>query len=144
MRLERLVLAALCWAGLSLGQELTPDALKSPSTGAWPTYNGDYSGRRNSPLTEIDKSNVKNLGLQWIYRTANTGLSGFAGSVKSTPLLVNGTLYFTMPDNVWAVDARTGSEIWHYRYPEIRAFTSAAGAWPCTATGCTSKRPTAT
>ena len=72
----------------------------------WPTYNGDYSGRRNSPLTQIDKSNVKNLGLQWIYRTTNSGLSGFAGSIKSTPLLVKGVLYFTMPDNVWAVDAQ--------------------------------------
>ncbi len=58
-----------------------------------------------------------NLDLQWIYRASNTGLSGFAGSIKSTPLLVKGVLYFTMPDNVWAVDARTGSEIWHYKYP---------------------------
>jgi alcohol dehydrogenase (cytochrome c) len=56
--------------------------------------------------------------LQWIYRTTNSGLSGFAGSIKSTPLLVNGVLYFTMPDNVWAVDARTGSEIWHYKFPD--------------------------
>jgi alcohol dehydrogenase (cytochrome c) len=118
MRIERLGLAALCFAALSLGQELTPNALTRPASDTWPTYNGDYSGRRNSPLTQIDRSNVKNLGLQWIYRTSNTGLSGFAGSVKSTPLLVKGTLYFTMPDNVWAVDARTGSEIWHYRYPE--------------------------
>jgi alcohol dehydrogenase (cytochrome c) len=91
--------------------------LEKPPGDTWPTYNGDYSGRRNSLLTQIDQSNVKNLGLQWIYRAANSGLNGFAGSIKSTPLLVKGVLYLTMPDNVWAVDARTGSEIWHYKYP---------------------------
>ncbi len=39
-----------------------------------------------------------------------------AGSmtIKSTPLMVNGVLYFTMPDNVWAVDARSGRQLWHY------------------------------
>ena len=107
------LLAVLCSA-----QELPPEALKNPSPDSWPTYNGDYSGRRNSALTQIDKSNVKNLALQWIYRASNSGQSGFAGAIKSTPLLVKGTLYFTMPDNVWAVDARTGREIWHYKYPE--------------------------
>ena len=37
--------------------------------------------------------------------------------IKSTPLLVNGILYFTAPNNVWAADARTGRELWHYQYP---------------------------
>ena len=37
--------------------------------------------------------------------------------MKSSPLLVNGILYFTVPDNVWAVDARSGHQIWHYTYP---------------------------
>ena len=110
--------AALCLATLLGAQELTPNAILHPSPDSWPTYNGDYSGRRNSPLTQVDKSNVADLALQWIYRAGNSGLSGFAGSIKSTPLLVNGVLYFTMPDNVWAVDARTGSEIWHYKYPD--------------------------
>lgn len=34
--------------------------------------------------------------------------------IKSIPLMVHGVLYFTSPNNVWAVDARTGREIWHY------------------------------
>jgi acido-empty-quinoprotein group A len=75
----------------------------------WPTYNGDYSGRRFSPLTQINQSNVRNLGLAWAYRTN-------AVPVKSTPLMVDGVLYFTVPDHVWAIDARNGHEIWHYRY----------------------------
>ena len=36
---------------------------------------------------------------------------------KSSPLLVDGILYFTVPDNIWAVDARSGHQIWHYTYP---------------------------
>jgi len=36
------------------------------------------------------------------------------GSIKASVLEVDGTLYFTMPDNAWAVDARDGHELWHY------------------------------
>ena len=42
-------------------------------------------------------------------------MAAFGGlAIKSTPLLVNGVLYFSAPDHVWAVDARTGRERWHY------------------------------
>ena len=47
---------------------------------------------------------------------------------KSTPLLVNGVLYFTEPDNIWAVDARTGRQIWHYHTTTMKAITSAIAA----------------
>ncbi len=73
MTFARIWLATLSLAPLLAGQELTPDALLHPVSDSWPTYNGDYSGKRNSPLTQIDRSNVKNLGLQWIYRTTNSG-----------------------------------------------------------------------
>ena len=39
------------------------------------------------------------------------------GVIKSTPLQIDGVLYFTVPDHVWAVDARTGRERWHYIWP---------------------------
>jgi alcohol dehydrogenase (cytochrome c) len=85
----------------------------------WPTYNGDYSGRRFSPLAQVNASNVNSLGLAWVYRT-NPGAApqGGGGSVnaviKGTPLEINGVLYVTIPDHVWAVDARSGRELWHY------------------------------
>jgi acido-empty-quinoprotein group A len=104
--------------------------LTRPPTDAWPTYNGDYSGRRFSPLNQINGQNVKGLTLAWIYRPSTgptgaltggegpeappPGSEGFRPEIKSTPLLVNGTLYLTMPDNVWAVDPRTGRERWHF------------------------------
>ena len=117
---------------LAGGQLLDPSLLLKPPTDAWPNYNGDYSGRRFSPLAQINQSTVKNLNLAWIYR-ANTGetpgaivggeappdaggsnVNAFGVSIKSTPLMVNGILYFTTPDNTWAVDARSGHELWHY------------------------------
>jgi alcohol dehydrogenase (cytochrome c) len=93
MKLARVWMTALSLSAGMVGQELNPSALKQPATDAWPTYNGDYSGRRNSALRQIDTTNVQGLALQWIYRAGNSGLNGFAGSIKSTPLLVNGTLY---------------------------------------------------
>lgn len=75
---------------------------------SWPTYNGDYSGRRYSTLTQINKSNVKSLKLAWAYQT-------HAATLKSTPLEMHGIVYFTVPDRVWALDAKTGQQIWEFR-----------------------------
>lgn len=88
-------------------QGLAPDALLQPATNMWPTYNGDYSGRRFSTLNQITASNVDDLTLAWVFETQGQ-------EIKSTPLEVNGALYFTAPDHVWAVDAKTGRMIWHY------------------------------
>jgi acido-empty-quinoprotein group A len=88
-------------------QELDPAALSKPATDTWPTYNGDYSGKRFSPLDQINASNVSSLTLAWVFHP-------HVSTIKATPLEVNGVLYFTVPDHVWAVDARFGREIWHY------------------------------
>src|SRR6266480_3062500 len=125
MRL-RLIVFSTCLAALPIvvcGQGLNSATLLKQPTDAWPTYNGDYSGRRFSPLTQINASNVQTLSLAWAARFTAGGGRGGAGSaggaisIKSTPLMVNGILYFTSPNNVWAVDARTGRELWHYQYP---------------------------
>ncbi len=91
---------------------LDPALLLKPATDTWPTFNGDYSGRRFSTLTKIDTTTVRQLNLAWMFRVSGTGL----GAIKSTPLQVNGVLYFTVPDHVWAVDARTGRQLWHYQW----------------------------
>jgi len=113
-----------------------PADLHQPLGDDWPTYSGDYSGKRYSTLTEIDQTTVKRLGLAWTAKVnagSGAGRRGFGGgppvivggegpadfpavpaNVKGTPLMVNGTLYVTSPDNVWALDARDGRELWHY------------------------------
>src|SRR5690348_7523862 len=111
-------LAAQMTALLSGQSAKVSDPLKvdQPPTDSWPTYNGDYSGQRFSPLRQITTENVTSLSLDWVYRT-NTGTPTAVGAaIKATPLQVNGVLYFSVPDHVWAVDARTGREIWHYAW----------------------------
>jgi alcohol dehydrogenase (cytochrome c) len=106
------VLLLLLFAGdfrppAAFAQELDPAALLKPATDTWPTYNGDYSGARFSTLDQINAGNISSLTLAWAFQTHGP-------TIKSTPLEVNGILYFTVPDNVWAVDARYGRTIWHY------------------------------
>jgi len=100
---------------------VSPAKLLQPPTDAWPTYNGDYSGRRYSTLSRINASNINSLSLAWVYRpNTGGGAQGGGGNasvvIKGTPIQVNGVLYVTFPDHVWAVDARTGREIWHYSW----------------------------
>jgi alcohol dehydrogenase (cytochrome c) len=92
-------------------QNLTSAGLLHPTADSWPTYHGDYTGRRHSSLTRITKENVQNLSLAWAFQTNQSA------AIKSSPLVVDGVMYFTVPDNVWAVDAHTGHMIWHYEYP---------------------------
>ena len=106
--------ATVCTLALAprvMAQGVDAAMLLNPPADSWPTYNGEYSGQRHSKLTQITPQNVKNLSLAWAFQTNQTA------SIKSTPLLVDGILYFTVPDNVWAVDARSGHLIWHYHYP---------------------------
>jgi acido-empty-quinoprotein group A len=97
---------ALC-PSFAAAQGLEPAALLKPPTDTWPTYNGDYSGSRFSTLDQINAGNIHSLTLAWVFQTQGA-------TIKSTPLEVNGILYFSVPDNVWAVDARFGRTIWHY------------------------------
>jgi alcohol dehydrogenase (cytochrome c) len=78
-------------------------------------------GRRFSELTTIDSRNVASLSLGWTHRIAAAGPAGGGGTtaavIKGTPVVVNGVLYVTIPDHVWALDARSGRELWHASWP---------------------------
>ena len=95
---------------LSCPAQKPPARPVSAASASWTTYNGDYSGRRYSSLNQINKANVKSLTLAWAFPT-------HGNAIKSTPLVVDGILYFTAPDDVWAVDPQTGDEIWSYNRP---------------------------
>ncbi len=103
-----MLVAIALGAPLAEAQGLDPAALLKPATDTWPTYNGDYSGRRYSTLDQINAGNINTLTLAWAFSTHTS-------MIKSTPLVVNGILYFSTPDNVWAVDARFGTRVWHYQ-----------------------------
>jgi alcohol dehydrogenase (cytochrome c) len=112
-----------------------PADLLKPLKDSWPTYSGDYTGKRYSALDQINQSTVSHLTLAWMaHVTPGTGQGGRGfgrppvivggegpgdinvggGTIKASALEVDGVLYFTMPDNAWAVDARDGTELWHY------------------------------
>jgi len=106
----RLLLVMVLMAADLYGQGLDSRKLLEPPVDTWPTYNGDYTGRRYSSLDLINKSNVHGLTLAWAFQTHSV-------SVKSTPLEVNGVLYFSVPDHVWAIDAIAGRQVWHFSRP---------------------------
>ena len=82
--------------------------------GSWLTYGKSQSETRYSPLKQIDTSNVKRLGLAWTYAVGAGG-----GNQEGTPLVWNNTIYgITTWSVVYAVDGRTGKEIWRWD-PEI-------------------------
>ncbi len=94
-------------------QDLEDAQLLHPAPDSWPEYHGDYSGERHIHLTQINEQNVSDLSLAWAFQTNQ------AAEIKSSPLLVDGVIYFTVPDNVWAIDARSGQMIWHYNRPSV-------------------------
>jgi alcohol dehydrogenase (cytochrome c) len=87
------------------------DGLKHPTR--WLSYSGDYTGRRHSPLKQITPENVGRLVPQWTWQAEGMPINrGF----ESTPLVMDGTMYVTGNQNYgWAIDARTGRQIWRYR-----------------------------
>ncbi len=79
--------------------------------GNWLTYGGTYSNQRYSSLTGITQGNVKNLEQKWIVQNQ------VPGAWESNPLVVDGIMYVTQrPNDVMAVDARTGKLFWLYRW----------------------------
>jgi alcohol dehydrogenase (cytochrome c) len=110
---------------------LDPTELLQPLGAEWNSYSGDYTGRRYSALTQVDKSNVQDLTLAWTarmnpaVRTQGALITQQGGEgtgeyripppqLKGTFLQVGGVLYVTAPDQVWALDAHDGRELWHY------------------------------
>ena len=81
-----------------------------PQLGDWPTYNGNYSGNRYSALDQIRVSNVSSLHLKWIFPLSSFGL-------ETTPIAAGGVLYVTGQNQVFALDATTGSPLWQYSRP---------------------------
>src|SRR5216683_1810247 len=124
------------------GRGIEPAQLLKPLADSWPTYSGDYSGKRYSALTDINQQTVRNLTLAWVSNLTPGSGAGPAGGgrgrgappaaviiggegtidfgagsgsgIKGTPLMVNGTVYVSTPDNAWAIDAVDGRELWHY------------------------------
>jgi alcohol dehydrogenase (cytochrome c) len=87
------------------------DLLVQPVGANWPSYNGDYTGRRYSSLREITTANVAKLRASWVFHPGNSQ------RLEVTPVVIRGIMYITSANDVFALDARTGRPVWHYQRP---------------------------
>jgi alcohol dehydrogenase (cytochrome c) len=87
------------------------DLMKSPVKSNWATYNGDYTGRRYTGLDQVTTANVASLTAQWVFHIGNSD------RLEMTPEVVDGVMFVTAANDCYALDARTGRQIWHYSRP---------------------------
>ncbi len=87
----------------------------------WASYHGSYTANRHSQLDQIDRDNVRELRAAWFYPV--TG----ARMIEGTPLVIAGVMYVTSTNQVYALDAETGREIWRWARPRTEGVMGDAG-----------------
>jgi PQQ-dependent dehydrogenase (methanol/ethanol family) len=95
---------------------LTFAQIAHPKPGDWPTYHGPISGNRYSDLDQINPSNVAGLALKWVFPINHFVL-------EVTPVVVDGVMFVTGPNQIFAVDAQAGRTIWHYQRDRSKEVT---------------------
>jgi alcohol dehydrogenase (cytochrome c) len=110
------VLATFAIFAAALPGQVTFDRLLHPEREPqnWLTYSGGYDSHRFSPLTEINRTNVKNLQMKWVYHPDYA-------KMENTPLVVDGIMYAGTAQEVVALDAVTGRQYWKYARPFNRS-----------------------
>ena len=106
-------LSSLTGAGLTARAAALPVSTSVVKEGDWPSYHGDIGGNRHSPLAQITTANVKDLRLEWVFPINHNQL-------EVTPVVIDGVMYVTGPNQVFALDGRSGRTIWHYQRPRSR------------------------
>ena len=94
-----------------------------PKPGTWPTYDGNLDGNRFSPLDQINVSTVQRLAPKWMFT-----IQGAPRALEVTPLVVDGVMYVTSANEAYALDARSGREIWHYSRPRTQGLAGDAAS----------------
>ena len=110
---------------LVVGAQVTTDRLlrAADEPRNWLTYSGNYAGHRYSPLRQITPANVGNLETKWIFQNQ------VFGSWESSPIVLDGVMYLTQrPNDVVAIDARTGRIFWIYKYAGASDYKVCCGA----------------
>ena len=124
----RIILSALLLVGplaATAPAQVTFDRLRAAAEEPhnWLTYSGTYFSQRYSELDQVTPDNVGNLELQWVYQAP------VAGPWQSSPVVVDGVMYLTQrPNDIVALDARTGRVFWVYSYPTPADHRACCGA----------------
>lgn len=88
----------------------------------WPSYGRLLDNQRFSPLTQINRNNVKQLKMAWQFK------SGVKASFQATPIVQNGVMYVSLPFNhVVALNAQTGKELWRYTHQRKKDWNMCCG-----------------
>ncbi|HUF51979.1 MAG TPA: PQQ-binding-like beta-propeller repeat protein, partial [Longimicrobiales bacterium] len=108
---------ALVLAQGAVAQDVTRNAAERNAE--WRQHHGDYASTRYSPLSQVDRTNVSRLELAWAWKSDSVN-SQVEYKNESTPLMIDGVLYFTtgIDRAVVAVDAATGVQKWLWRLDE--------------------------
>lgn len=96
-------------------QAVTPERLRAAEQEPenWLSYSGDYSGQRFSALQQIDRSNVGELEIRWIYQT-----DAVDGTLEASPIVNDDVMIITVPpDQTCALNSVSGEELWCHRRP---------------------------
>ncbi|MCW5979406.1 MAG: PQQ-dependent dehydrogenase, methanol/ethanol family [Bryobacteraceae bacterium] len=102
-----LVLTLAAWGAAA--QVTYPDLVKADPRN-WLTYQGPYHARRHSLLDQINARNVRDLVPKWVFHVPG------ASRLESVPIVVDGVMYVSQPNEAYALDGRTGRLIWEYRH----------------------------
>jgi alcohol dehydrogenase (cytochrome c) len=94
----------------SLAAQVTDKDLQKPPGSDWLSYHGSYDSQRHSVLGQITASNVGSLVSKWVYHVPG------AGGLQCVPVVVDGVMYLTQPNEIYALDGRSGRLIWHYQH----------------------------
>jgi alcohol dehydrogenase (cytochrome c) len=86
----------------------------------WTTYHGHANGNRYSTLGQITAANVGRLTPRWVFTLPN------AAQLQVTPIVVDGVMYVTAANDLYALDAGSGRQIWNYRRPRTRGLVGVA------------------
>lgn len=135
MRSRFALALALSLAGAPLAAAEDAAAPAAPATADWPVTEGAPGGGRYSPLADIAPANVKQLRVAWTYRHGEAWKGAFplernrGSAFESTPVVVDGRLFFTTPRNrVIALDPETGRELWTFD-PQLERGRAYANMW---------------
>jgi glucose dehydrogenase len=109
------VLLCLCLSDTAFPADgsISEKDLLEPDWKSWLTYSGDYSGRRHSALDQIHPGNIHKLAARWIFPVPG------ANRLVGTPIVAHGLMYVTSRNAVFALDARSGREVWHFSRPML-------------------------
>ena len=96
------------------------ESVVHPKAGEWPSYHGQLGGNRYSDLSQITTANVKSLAPRWMFSL------GGGHTLEVTPVVADGVMYVTQVNSAYALDARTGRQIWEYSRPTSKGLVGDA------------------